>query len=47
VNHVGRHDRQILMLREHLVAAKVTCVVIESTSDDWKPFCYLLDDDWT
>lgn len=37
--------RQILALREHLVAAKVTCVVIESTSDYWKPFYYLLDDE--
>lgn len=36
---------QILALREHLVAAKVTCVVIESTSDYWKPFYYLLDDE--
>jgi hypothetical protein len=35
---------QILALREHLVAAKVTCVVIETTSDYWKPFHYLLDD---
>ena len=24
---------------------KVTCVVIESTSDYWRPFYYLLDDD--
>jgi hypothetical protein len=31
-------------LREHLLAEKVTCVVIESTTADWKPFAYLLDD---
>ena len=40
----GATTAQILALREHLVAAKVTCVVIESTSDYWKPFYYLLDD---
>jgi hypothetical protein len=41
----GATTGQILALREHLVAAKVTCVVIESTSDYWKPFYYLLDDE--
>ena len=41
----GAMTSQILALREHLVAAKVTCVVIESTSDYWKPFYYLLDDE--
>jgi len=40
----GATTSQILRLREHLVAANVTCVVIESTSDYWKPFYYLLDD---
>src|SRR6185437_13469084 len=40
----GATTSQILALREHLLAAKVTCVVIESTSDYWKPFYYLLDD---
>ncbi len=40
----GATTNQILALREYLVAAKVTCVVIESTSDYWKPFYYLLDD---
>ena len=40
----GATTGQILGLREHLVEAKVTCVVIESTSDYWKPFYYLLDD---
>lgn len=41
----GATTAQILALREHLVAEKVTCVVIESTSDYWKPFYYLLDDE--
>jgi len=41
----GATTSQILALREHLAAAKVSCVVIESTSDYWKPFYYLLDDE--
>ena len=41
----GATTSQILALREHLIAEKVTCVVIESTSDYWKPFYYLLDDE--
>jgi transposase len=40
----GATTAQILAMREHLVAERVTCVVIESTSDYWKPFYYLLDD---
>src|SRR4051795_10356728 len=40
----GATTSQILALRENLLAEKVTCVVIESTSDYWKPFYYLLDD---
>ena len=40
----GATTGQILALREHLIEARVTCVVIESTSDYWKPFHYLLDD---
>jgi len=35
---------QILALREHLLAEQVTCVVMEATSDYWKPFYYLLED---
>ena len=35
---------QVLALREHLVAEQVTCVVMEATSDYWKPFYYLLED---
>ncbi|HPY25009.1 MAG TPA: transposase, partial [Mycobacterium sp.] len=34
----------IMALREHLIAEKVTCVVIESTAAYWKPFYFLLDD---
>jgi transposase len=41
----GATTSQILALREHLLAERVTCVVIESTSDYWKPFYYLLDDE--
>jgi len=29
---------QILALREHLADEQVTCVVMEATSDYWKPF---------
>ena len=34
----------ILALREHLIAAGVSCVVMEATGDYWKPFYYLLED---
>lgn len=34
----------ILALREHLVAEGVTCVVMEATSDYWKPFYYVLEE---
>ena len=34
----------VLALRDYLVAQQVTCVVIESTSDYWKPFFYVLED---
>ena len=35
---------QVLELREHLAAQQVTCVVMEATSDYWKPFYYVLED---
>jgi transposase len=35
---------EILALAEHLRTERVSCVVIESTSDYWKPFYYLLED---
>ncbi len=34
----------ILALRDHLVAEQVSLVVMEATSDYWKPFYYLLED---
>jgi transposase len=40
----GSTTGEVLALREHLVAEQVSCVVIESTSDYWKPFYYLLED---
>jgi len=40
----GSMTRQILALRDHLVDQRVTCVVMEATSDYWKPFYYLLED---
>jgi len=40
----GSMTNQILALREHLLAEKVTCVVMEATSDYWKPFFYLMED---
>lgn len=35
---------QVLALRDHLIQERVTCVVLEATSDYWKPFYYLLED---
>ena len=40
----GSMTSQILALRDHLAAEQVTCVVMEATSDYWKPFYYLLED---
>jgi transposase len=40
----GSMTNQILALRDHLVEQQVTCVVMEATSDYWKPFYYLLED---
>ncbi len=40
----GATTGEILRLREHLLAEQVSCVVLESTSDYWKPFYYLLED---
>jgi hypothetical protein len=34
---------QILALREHLISERITCAVMEATSDYWKPFYYLLE----
>ena len=35
---------QILALREHLIEQKVTLVIMEATSDYWRPFYYVLED---
>jgi transposase len=35
---------RVLALQEHLATEQVTCVVMEATSDYWKPFYYLLED---
>ena len=40
----GSMTGEVLALREHLIAEQVSCVVIESTSDYWKPFYYLLEE---
>lgn len=40
----GSMTRQILALREYLITAAVTCIVMESTSDYWKPYYYVLED---
>jgi len=40
----GSMTRQIMELREHLIAEKVTCAVLEATGDYWKPFYYLFED---
>ena len=34
----------ILALRDHLIAEQVSLVVMEATSDYWKPFYYLLEE---
>ena len=40
----GSMTKQILALRDHLIAEQVTCAVMEATGDYWKPFYYLLED---
>lgn len=42
----GSVTNQVLALREHLLAEKVTLVVMEATGDYWKPFYYMLEDDF-
>ncbi len=39
----GAVTNQVLALRDHLIEAKVTLVVMEATSDYWKHFYYLLE----
>src|SRR5664280_2473296 len=40
----GATTNQVLALREHLLVERVTLVVMEATSDYWKPYYYLLED---
>jgi transposase len=40
----GSMTSEILALHDHLATQRVTCVVMEATSDYWKPFYYLLED---
>lgn len=40
----GAMSHDIAALRDHLVAAQVTLVVMEATGDYWKPFYYGLED---
>jgi len=40
----GSVTNQVLALRDHLLGEGVTLVVMEATSDYWKPFYYLLED---
>jgi transposase len=44
VNTWGSMTSQILALRDHLIAERITRGVMEATSDYWKPFYYLLED---
>lgn len=39
----GSMTREILGLREYLVAEQVTCVAMEATGDYWKPYYYVLE----
>lgn len=39
----GSTTNQVLALRDHLIAERVTCAVMEATGDYWKPFYYLLE----
>lgn len=42
----GSVTSQVLALREHLINEQVSSVVMEATGDFWKPFFYLLEDDF-
>lgn len=43
VSTFGSVTAEILRLRDHLIEANVTLVVLEATGDYWKPFYYLLE----
>lgn len=40
----GATTNDVLGLREHLIAERVTLAVMEATGDYWKPFYYLLEE---
>jgi transposase len=40
----GAVTNQVLALRDHLISEEVSLVVMEATSDYWKPFYYLFED---
>ena len=40
----GSTTNAVLALREHLIAERVSLVVMEATGDYWKPFYFLLED---
>lgn len=42
----GSMTNQVLALRDHLRDQQVTLVVMEATGDFWKPFYYVLEDDF-
>ena len=44
VSDWGSMTDQVLALRDYLQAQQVTCIVMEATSDYWKPFYYVLED---
>ena len=44
VTTCGAFTNQVLALRDHLIEAQVTLVVMEATGDYWKPFYFLLED---
>ena len=42
----GSMTNDVLALRDHLADQQVTLVVMEATGDFWKPFYYVLEDDF-
>src|SRR4051794_742720 len=42
----GAMTNQVLALRDHLAKQQVTVVVMEATSDYWRPFYYILEADF-
>jgi len=44
VETYGSSTPQVLRLRDDLIAAHVTCVIMEATGDYWRTFYYLLED---